>query len=110
MTIIFSKKTGKIKAIFSGYLQTMDTLYGDEAEEYKIIWDEVMVEDDDAVMNHLDKFIVNPETREIELLPEYAFNPEKYPIANIGEDNKDLEKDEENTKDTEKDNTERGDR
>lgn len=85
MTVIFSKQTGKIQAVFSGELQTIKTLYGEDAEDFAIIWDEIIIPDDDGVLNNKSKFIVNTETREIELRPEYAINVEKYRVAKMTE-------------------------
>lgn len=81
MTVIFSRRTGKIQAVFSGDLQTIKTLYGEDAEDFLIIWDEIVIPDDDGVLNNKSKFVVNTETREIELRPEHAINVEKYRVA-----------------------------
>ena len=81
MLVIFSKRTGKIQSVCSGDLQRMETLYGDESVEYALIWDEIIVPDDRAVINNTHKFIVNTKTRELELRPEYAINVNKYKVA-----------------------------
>lgn len=75
MTLIYNKKTGSIKAAFSG-IQTMHVLYGAEAEDYKLIWDEVVLDKDDFILKNLQKFKVNPTTQVCEILQ--ATN---YPIA-----------------------------
>jgi hypothetical protein len=77
MTLIYSKRTGAIKASFSG-VQSMDTLYGDEAEEYRIIWDELVLDKDEFVLNNAQQFKVNPETLALELTQDIA---NKYAIA-----------------------------
>ena len=85
MVIIYSKSTGRIQSVFSGELQTIDTLYGVDAEDFKIIWDELALPDDVGVIRNPEKFIVNTETKELELLPEYAFNPQHYKVAKKSE-------------------------
>ena len=40
---------------------------------------------DSQVLNNIEKFIVNTETKELELLPEYAFNPQNYKVAKKSE-------------------------
>ena len=85
MVIIYSKSTGRIQSVFSGELQTIDTLYGVDAEDFKIIWDELVLPDDVGVIRNPEKFIVNTETKELELLPEYAFNPQNYKVAKKSE-------------------------
>lgn len=77
MTIIYNKRTGDIKAIFGGNLQHIDTLYAEEAVDYKLIWDEIYVEDDMQVINNSQNFKINVITKEIEMLP--TIN--KYTIA-----------------------------
>jgi hypothetical protein len=83
MTIIFSKSTGKIQAVFSGDLQKIATLYGEDAADFAIIWDEIVIPDDEAVLNSKDKFIVNTVTKELQLRPEYAIDAEKYSVAKV---------------------------
>jgi hypothetical protein len=77
MTIIYNKRTGAIKASFSG-IQNMDTLYGDEAEDYKLIWGELVLEKDEFVLNNLQQFKINTETIALELVQDIA---NKYAIA-----------------------------
>jgi hypothetical protein len=81
MTVIFSKRTGKIQAVFSGDLQKIENLYGGDAEDFLIIWDEIVIPDDNGVLNNKDKFIVNTETRKLELRPEFAISVGKYQVA-----------------------------
>ena len=68
MTIIYLKEYGDIKGIYSGDLQHIDTLFGDRAELYKKIYDEIVLPDDPNVINNYRLFKVNSETKEIELL------------------------------------------
>ena len=78
MTIIFNKRLGTIKSIFSGNLQNIKTLYGNEAQDYKIIWDEIIIKDDDFVLKNPQNFRVNVDTKQLEMLSQQA---NKYPIA-----------------------------
>ena len=77
MTIVYSKRTGNIKAIFSGDLQHINTAYGEESQDYMLIWDEISIEDDINVMQNSRQFKVNIETKALEMLPQIN----KYPIA-----------------------------
>jgi hypothetical protein len=75
MVVIFNKRIGTIKYVFSGNDQSIDVMYGDEAEDYKKILDQVIVQDDWNVINNWRMFKVNLDTKQIELLAN------KYPIA-----------------------------
>lgn len=77
MTIVFNKRTGSIKATYGG-IQDMDILYGEESEDYKLIWDLQIFEKDQYVLDNIQQFKVNIETKQLELLPNTV---NKYPIA-----------------------------
>ena len=79
MTIFFSKRTGTIKAVFSGELQHIGTVYGAESEDYALIWDEIEIPDDNDVINKFSNYRVNVETRQLEMLP----TTNSYPMAQI---------------------------
>lgn len=79
MTIFFRKKDGEIKGYASG-IQDMG-FYGDDEEDFSLIWDYVVLEKDLKVLNNLNKFKINVETKELEILPEFVFNPEQYSIS-----------------------------
>lgn len=78
MTIIYNKRTGAIKAAYTG-VQTMDILYGEEAEDFKLIWDELILDKDEFVLNNLQQFKINTEIKQLEIKPDSTVN--KYPIA-----------------------------
>lgn len=59
MLIVYSKSSGEIRGIYSGDLQSIDSLYGKDAQEYKIIWDELKLEDDEYILNNWRNFIVD---------------------------------------------------
>lgn len=79
MTIFFRKKDGEIKGYASG-IQDM-SFYGDDEEDFALIWDCVVLEKDRQVLDNIEKFKINIKTKEIELLQEFVFNPEKYKVA-----------------------------
>jgi len=68
MTIIYNKRIGSIKNIFSGNLQTLDIIFGVEAEDYRIIFDELIIADNQNVIDSPKMFKVNIETKEIEII------------------------------------------
>ena len=57
MTIYFSKRTGEIKSIVGG-IQSMD-IFGTDKEDYELIWDLIIAEKDEYVMQNIDKFRVD---------------------------------------------------
>lgn len=79
MTVIFNKRTGNIKGVFSGNLQHISTLYGDESQDYMLIWDEIIIDDDMEVLYNSRNYKVNLETKQIEMLPVEI----RYPIASL---------------------------
>lgn len=78
MTLFYSKRTGEIKGWCSG-IQNM-SFYGDDAEDYSIIWDFVVLPKDTNVMQNSAMFKINTETKILEIKSEYSFN--QYPVAN----------------------------
>jgi hypothetical protein len=80
MLIVYSKTTGRIKGLYSGGLQTFNSVFGDEAVDYALIWDSITMPDDKAVINNPFNYIVNIKTRQLEILPSAVSN---YPVANI---------------------------
>lgn len=82
MTLFYSKRTGIIKGYATG-IQDM-SFYGNNAEDFSIIWDYIVVEKDRQVLDNIEKFIINTETRELEILPEYIFDPKNYKTAERG--------------------------
>lgn len=79
MTIFYRKKDGEIKGFATG-IQDM-SFYGDNAEDFSLIWDFVVLERDQQVLDNIEKFKINTETKEILLLQEYVFQPDKYKTA-----------------------------
>jgi len=57
MTIYFSKRSGESKSIVGG-IQSVD-IFGADREDYELIWDFIIVEKDEYVMQNMDKFRVN---------------------------------------------------
>ncbi|WP_073016784.1 hypothetical protein [Clostridium intestinale] len=56
MTIYYSKRTGEITSFSSG-IQDM-SFFGDNKEDYKIIWDFIILEKDNYVLENRGKFKV----------------------------------------------------
>lgn len=79
MTIFFSKRTGNIQAVFSGDLQHIAIVYGANAEDYMLIWDEIEAPDDNDVINTPSNYRVNVEIKQLEILP----SANQYPMAQI---------------------------
>lgn len=67
MTIFFNKRTGKIMQISTG-IQDMNA-FGDEKEDFELIWDFIVVEKDTFVMSNADQFLVDIETKELTYIP-----------------------------------------
>ena len=80
MTIFYSKSDGKIKGLATG-IQDMN-FYGEDTEDFGLIRDYVVLDLDKAVFDNYARFKINTATKEVELMEEYAFQPEKYKIAN----------------------------
>lgn len=76
MTIFFSKSSGEIKGYATG-IQDM-SFYGNNAEDFSLIWDYVIMKKDNQVLNNIEKFMINTETKQLELLPEFKLSLEKY--------------------------------
>lgn len=56
MTIFYSKQTGEIKA-YCGGIQNMN-FFGKNKIDYEIIYDFIVLDKDDYVLNNIDKFKV----------------------------------------------------
>ncbi|SHH50200.1 hypothetical protein [Clostridium intestinale] len=56
MTLYYSKRTGEITAFSTG-IQDM-SFFGDNKEDYEIIWDFIVLEKDTYVLENRDKFKV----------------------------------------------------
>ncbi len=56
MTLYYSKRTGEITAFSTG-IQDM-SFFGDNKEDYEIIWDFIVLEKDNYVLENRDKFKV----------------------------------------------------
>ena len=76
MTVYFRKTNGDIKHIIPG-IQSMD-IFGDEKEDYLLIWDYVVTTRDEYVMKNKDKFVVDLETIQLMIKQSEVLD---YPIA-----------------------------
>lgn len=78
MTIYYRKTNGEIKHIIAG-IQDM-YLFGDEKEDYELIWNFTVLPRDEYVIKNKDKFIINSETKELMIKSSEVLD---YPIAPI---------------------------
>lgn len=67
MTVFYRKKTGDIKQVSTG-IQDM-SVFGDEKEDYELIWDYIVTERDEFVLKHTDQFHVDLDTKELIYTP-----------------------------------------
>lgn len=67
MTIFFNRRTGRIMQISTG-IQDMNA-FGDEKEDFELIWDFIVVEKDTFVMSNTEQFLVDSETKELTYIP-----------------------------------------
>lgn len=65
MTVFFNKRLGKIMSIATG-IQDFNTYYGEQAEDYSLIWDSVVLIKNDYVIQHQDDFII--ENKQLKLI------------------------------------------
>ena len=63
MTLFYSKKTGEIKSYATG-IQDMN-YFGNDKEDYTLIWDYVVIPRDDKVIRNLEIFKINLDTKEL---------------------------------------------
>jgi hypothetical protein len=68
MTIFYSKSNGSIKGAGSG-IQNMN-IYGDDAEDYSLIWDFIVLPIDDYVIKNVQLFKINVNTKNLEMIPQ----------------------------------------
>lgn len=71
MTLFYSKRTGEIQTFCTG-VQDM-SLFGDNKEDYEMIWDFVVIDYNDAIFNNYSLFKVDTSTQKI-MLKENVFN------------------------------------
>lgn len=67
MTIFYRKKTGEIKELMSDDCDM--SVFGEEREDYELIWDFIVIEMDEVVKNNKDQFVVDLETKELIYTP-----------------------------------------
>ncbi|MBZ9608626.1 hypothetical protein G9F73_012485 [Clostridium estertheticum] len=78
MTVFYSKSTGEIKGMGSG-IQDFK-MYGIDADDYSLIWDFIILENDDYVLQNPNNFKMDLSGEEpvLSLRQESA---NKYPVA-----------------------------
>lgn len=78
MTIFYRKANGEIKQFATG-IQGFE-MFGEEQEDYKLIWNIIILDRDEYVLKNIKDFIIKDN---ILMLKEAI----KYPVATGGEDN-----------------------
>ena len=63
MTLFYSKKTGEIKSYATG-IQDMN-YFGNDKEDYTLIWDYIVIPRDDKVLRNLEMFKINLDNKEL---------------------------------------------
>lgn len=76
MTIFYSKSTGLIKSIMNG-IQDMN-FFGQDKEDFTLIWDFIVLNRDDYVLNNYKQFKINLDSKALELIASALPN---YPVA-----------------------------
>lgn len=76
MTAYFRRANGEIKHIIPG-IQDM-SLFGDEQDDYKLIWEYIVLPRDEYAIKNKDKFIINLETKQLMIKKSEVL---EYPVA-----------------------------
>ena len=69
MTIFYSKRTGEIQTFCTG-VQDM-SFFSKNSEDYKIIWDYVVVDYNNFVIKNINSFVVDTNTKELSFMSEF---------------------------------------
>lgn len=77
LTLFFSKSSGKICSYCANELPQDMSYFGENEEDFSIIWDYVVLEYNPFIMKNLEFFKVNPETKEL------IFEQSKLGLANF---------------------------
>lgn len=67
MTVYYRKKTGEIKELVSDACDM--SIFGEESEDYELIWGYIVVEIDETVRNNRNRFVVDLDTKELVYVP-----------------------------------------
>lgn len=70
MTLFYSKSSGKITTACTGIADF--SVFADEASDFEQIWGCVVKPIDNAVLRNMSIYVINLETLEINVKPEYA--------------------------------------
>lgn len=65
ITLFYSKRTGEIQTFCTG-IQDMN-FFGDNKVDYEIIWDFIVIDYNDKILNNKDMFIIDTNTTQIKL-------------------------------------------
>lgn len=70
MTLFYSKKSGEIQTFCTG-VQDMN-FFGENKDDYTVIWDFLVVDYNDKVLNNLSMFVIDLDSKSIKL-KDFAF-------------------------------------
>lgn len=70
MTLFYSKKSGEIQTFCTG-VQDMN-FFGENKDDYTVIWDFLVVDYNDKVLNNLSMFLIDLNSKRIKL-KDFAF-------------------------------------
>ena len=65
LTLFFSKKTGKICSYCASETPQDMSFFGDNEDDFSIIWDYLVIEHDPFVMKNIDFFKIDLETKRL---------------------------------------------
>lgn len=65
LTLFFSKKTGKICSYCASETPQDMSYFGDNEDDFSIIWDYLVIEHDPFVMKNIDFFKIDLETKRL---------------------------------------------
>lgn len=65
MTLFYSKRTGEIQTFCTG-VQDMN-LFGDNKEDYDVIWDFIVIDYNNKILNNKDMFCVDLSSKTLRL-------------------------------------------
>ena len=80
MTIFYSKSSGEVKGTCSG-IQSFK-MYGEDAEDFSIIWDVIILDVDNYVLQNSNKFVIDL-TGDKPVLSIKKEEVDRYPVASI---------------------------
>lgn len=59
MLIIYNKRLGDIENVFTGDLQSIDSLYQEKAPDFHLIWEEFYIEEDTNILLNFNRYKID---------------------------------------------------